>query len=135
MTMTTLPVPMLRSDGREDRGGPAQPLLAVRDLKKHFPVRGSPLAREKKFVHAVDGIDFQIRNVIHGLFTQPLLANSATLLSRAFASLSEVVGRLSAKYAARLDSNKPDNRRDPRFGGGTSGSPPPPPPPLPSTDN
>ena len=60
MTMTTLPVPMLRSDGREDRGGPAQPLLAVRDLEKHFPVRGSPLAREKKFVHAVDGVSFAV---------------------------------------------------------------------------
>ncbi len=60
MTMTSLPVPMLRSDGREDRGGPAQPLLAVRDLKKHFPVRGSPLAREKKFVHAVDGVSFAV---------------------------------------------------------------------------
>lgn len=60
MTMTSLPLPMLRSDGREDRGGPAQPLLAVRDLKKHFPVRGSPLAREKKFVHAVDGVSFAV---------------------------------------------------------------------------
>ena len=60
MTMTSPPVPMLRSDGREDRGGPAQPLLAVRDLKKHFPVRGSPLAREKKFVHAVDGVSFAV---------------------------------------------------------------------------
>lgn len=72
--------------------------------------------------------------VIHGLFTQPLLANSTTLLSRAFSSLTEVVGRLSAKYAARLDSNKPEDRRDPRLGGGNSGSPPPPPsPPLPPT--
>nr|WP_314626819.1 ABC transporter ATP-binding protein [uncultured Noviherbaspirillum sp.] len=57
MTMTSLPVPVQRSD---DRGGPAQPLLAVRDLKKHFPVRGSPLAREKKFVHAVDGVSFAV---------------------------------------------------------------------------
>jgi peptide/nickel transport system ATP-binding protein len=60
MTMTSLPVSALRSDDREDRGGPAQPLLSVRDLKKHFPVRGSPLAREKKFVHAVDGVSFAV---------------------------------------------------------------------------
>ena len=44
----------------QDRGGPAQPLLAVRNLKKYFPVRGGVFEREKKFVHAVDGISFSI---------------------------------------------------------------------------
>lgn len=44
----------------QDRGGPAQPLLVVRDLKKHFPVRGGPLERTKKFVHAVDGVSFSV---------------------------------------------------------------------------
>ncbi len=44
----------------QDRGGPAQPLLAVRNLKKYFPVRGGLFEREKKFVHAVDGITFSI---------------------------------------------------------------------------
>jgi peptide/nickel transport system ATP-binding protein len=44
----------------EDRGGPAQPLLVVRDLKKRFPVRGTPFEREKKFVHAVDGVSFSV---------------------------------------------------------------------------
>jgi peptide/nickel transport system ATP-binding protein len=43
-----------------DRGGPAQPLLMVRNLKKYFPVRGNLFEREKKFVHAVDGINFSI---------------------------------------------------------------------------
>lgn len=43
-----------------DRGGPAQPLLVVRDLKKYFPVRGGLFERERKFVHAVDGINFSI---------------------------------------------------------------------------
>jgi len=43
-----------------DRGGPAQPLLMVRNLKKYFPVRGNVFDREKKFVHAVDGINFSI---------------------------------------------------------------------------
>jgi len=43
-----------------DRGGPAQPLLTVRDLKKRFPVRGHPFEREKKFVHAVDGVSFTV---------------------------------------------------------------------------
>jgi peptide/nickel transport system ATP-binding protein len=43
-----------------DRGGPAQPLLIVHNLKKYFPVRGDLLARERKFVHAVDGVNFSI---------------------------------------------------------------------------
>ena len=43
-----------------DRGGPAQPLLLVRDLKKYFPMRTSWFDREAKFVHAVDGVNFSI---------------------------------------------------------------------------
>ncbi len=43
-----------------DRGGPAQPLLLVKDLKKYFPVRGGPLDRQKRFVHAVDGVSFAV---------------------------------------------------------------------------
>jgi len=44
----------------QDRGGPAQPLLIVRDLKKYFPVRGNLLQRKPKFVHAVDGVSFSV---------------------------------------------------------------------------
>ena len=44
----------------QDRGGPAQPLLIVRDLKKHFPVRGGLLTRKRQFVHAVDGVSFSV---------------------------------------------------------------------------
>jgi peptide/nickel transport system ATP-binding protein len=42
----------------DDRGGPAQPLLSVAGLFKHFPVRkaGGP----KKVVRAVDGVDFDV---------------------------------------------------------------------------
>ncbi|MBC7625200.1 MAG: ATP-binding cassette domain-containing protein [Aeromicrobium sp.] len=43
-----------------DRGGPAQPLLVVRGLKKYFKMRSNLFEREAKFVHAVDGIDFSI---------------------------------------------------------------------------
>jgi oligopeptide transport system ATP-binding protein len=39
----------------------AAPLLAVRCLKKHFPIRGGLLAREVDRVHAVDGVSFDIR--------------------------------------------------------------------------
>jgi peptide/nickel transport system ATP-binding protein len=44
----------------QDRGGPAQPLLVVNDLKKHFPVRTGLFERERKFVHAVDGVSFSV---------------------------------------------------------------------------
>src|SRR3954452_8083465 len=40
-----------------DRGGPAQPLLIARDLKKHFPVKGS----RGKSVQAVDGVSFNVQ--------------------------------------------------------------------------
>ncbi|MBM3560688.1 MAG: ABC transporter ATP-binding protein, partial [Alphaproteobacteria bacterium] len=45
----------------EDRGGPAQPLLAVRDLRKHFPIRGGVLNRVVAQVQAVDDIGFEVR--------------------------------------------------------------------------
>jgi peptide/nickel transport system ATP-binding protein len=48
-----------RSDLR-DRGGPAQPLLVVRDLKKHFPAKGHLLARRREMVQAVDGVSFSL---------------------------------------------------------------------------
>jgi peptide/nickel transport system ATP-binding protein len=43
-----------------DLGGPAQPLLIVRNLKKHFPVRRDMLDRTPRFVHAVDGVSFSV---------------------------------------------------------------------------
>lgn len=45
----------------EDRGGPAQPLLQVRDLKKRFAVRGDAFGGERRFVHAVDGVSLSVR--------------------------------------------------------------------------
>jgi len=36
------------------------PLLAVRDLKKHFLVRGGLLSRVRDYVKAVDGVTFSI---------------------------------------------------------------------------
>jgi peptide/nickel transport system ATP-binding protein len=40
-----------------DRGGPAQPLLIARELRKHFPVKGA----RGKSVRAVDGVSFTVR--------------------------------------------------------------------------
>ncbi len=55
MTTTVL------STGHSDRGGPAQPLLLVQGLRKHFPIRSGLLSRKTGAVHAVDGVDFQVK--------------------------------------------------------------------------
>jgi len=44
-----------------DRGGPAQPMLLVEDLRKHFPVRGGLLNRQVATVQAVDDVSFSVR--------------------------------------------------------------------------
>jgi peptide/nickel transport system ATP-binding protein len=45
----------------EDRGGPAQPLLVARGLKKHFPIRGGLFGAPVGTVRAVDGAGFAVR--------------------------------------------------------------------------
>jgi len=40
---------------------PGVPLLSVRDLKKHFPIRGGILGRTRAVVQAVDGVTFDLR--------------------------------------------------------------------------
>ncbi|MEF2074149.1 ABC transporter ATP-binding protein [Consotaella aegiceratis] len=42
-----------------DRGGPAQPLLIAKGLKKHFPIRSGFFGKTRR-VHAVDGISFEV---------------------------------------------------------------------------
>ena len=44
-----------------DRGGPAQPLLIVENLRKYFPVRGGLLNRQVATVQAVDDVSFSVR--------------------------------------------------------------------------
>jgi peptide/nickel transport system ATP-binding protein len=44
-----------------DRGGPAQPLLLVNGLRKHFPVRGGLMNRRVATVQAVDDVSFSVR--------------------------------------------------------------------------
>jgi len=46
---------------QEDRGGPAQPLLLVQELKKHFPIRGGIFGATVATVRAVDGVSFAVR--------------------------------------------------------------------------
>jgi peptide/nickel transport system ATP-binding protein len=57
MSETILPVEMLKPV--EDRGGAAQPLLEVKGLTKHFPVRGD-LFSARKTVRAVDDVSFAV---------------------------------------------------------------------------
>jgi peptide/nickel transport system ATP-binding protein len=53
-------VPLTRALDPRDRGGPAQPLLLVRDLKKHFPTRGGGFFGRREMVQAVDGVSFAV---------------------------------------------------------------------------
>ncbi len=57
MSLLEAPAPILPVRG--DRGGPAQPLLTVRGLVKHFPIKGAPFTR-RRAVQAVDGVDFTV---------------------------------------------------------------------------
>ncbi len=49
------------SPPRDDLGGPAQPLLEVRDLVKHFPLKKDVFGRGGGVVRAVDGVSFRVR--------------------------------------------------------------------------
>jgi len=46
--------------GADAGASPATPLLQVRNLVKHFPVKGGLLGRERGRVHAVDGVSFDL---------------------------------------------------------------------------
>jgi len=46
----------------QDNTGSDEPLLRLRGVKKHFPVQSSALIRgEQEYVHAVDGVDLDVR--------------------------------------------------------------------------
>jgi peptide/nickel transport system ATP-binding protein/oligopeptide transport system ATP-binding protein len=47
--------------GSGTAAAPTEPLLEVRDLVKHFPVRTGPLRRTTGQVHAVCGVSFEVR--------------------------------------------------------------------------
>ena len=43
-----------------DRGGPAQPLLLAKNLRKHFPIPGGLLGRATRVVRAVDDLTLSV---------------------------------------------------------------------------
>ncbi len=47
-------------DTNPDRGGPAQPLLALKGLTKHFPIKGGLFGQTVATVRAVDGVTFDV---------------------------------------------------------------------------
>ncbi|WP_430911648.1 ABC transporter ATP-binding protein [Methylobacterium sp. sgz302541] len=51
-------IPDLPDPFAHDRGGPAQPLLSISGLVKHFPVRKG-FGGKRQVVQAVDGVDFE----------------------------------------------------------------------------
>ena len=44
----------------KDKGGPAQPLLVVRNLKKHFLLNPGFFEKHPQYVHAVDDVSFSV---------------------------------------------------------------------------
>src|ERR1700676_4321742 len=54
--LSTVPPPAVEDP--RDRGGPAEPLMIARDLKKHFPVKSGP---KGSVVRAVDGVSFHVQ--------------------------------------------------------------------------
>ncbi|TYC53041.1 ATP-binding cassette domain-containing protein [Rhodobacterales bacterium] len=55
---------MSKTDPRSakaDRGGPNQPLIIAKDLKKHFPIRSGLFNRQSATVRAVDGVSFDVK--------------------------------------------------------------------------
>ena len=67
----------------------AQPLLTVRDLKVHFPVKGGVLQRTVDYVRAVDGISFDVpRGKTVGLVGES--GSGKTTTGRAIARLAPI---------------------------------------------
>ena len=68
----------MRSD-RRDRGGPAQPLLLVRGLKKYFPGKRRLFGRGHETVQAVDGVSFTLaKGAVLGLVGESGCGKSTT---------------------------------------------------------
>ena len=61
-------------EAQGDRMDPTA-VLEVRDLKKHFPVRGGVFRRVVGQVHAVDGVSLWIAPTSHTVLSEDLMMN------------------------------------------------------------
>jgi peptide/nickel transport system ATP-binding protein len=88
-------------------------LLEVRDLKKHFPLRGELAAYfggARRFVHAVDGVSFQIEKGE----TLSLVGESGcgkSTVGRAILRLIDITAGEVVLDGKRIDNMRPDNLR------------------------
>jgi peptide/nickel transport system ATP-binding protein len=57
---SVVPQPATAVDDARDRGGRAQPLLIVEDLKKHFQIQGGLFRRRNASIKAVDDVSFSV---------------------------------------------------------------------------
>ena len=77
-----------------DKGGPAQPLLEAKGLRKHFKLPGGGFGRPAAKVHAVDGVSFAVaKGVTLGVVGESGCGKSTT---------ARLAARLIEPYAGEL---------------------------------
>jgi peptide/nickel transport system ATP-binding protein len=89
------------------------PLLQVNDLKKHFPVRGGLFSRKSSFVHAVDGVSFEVERGE----TLSLVGESGcgkSTVGRAILRLFDITAGQVILDGKRIDDLPPDGLRSMR---------------------
>jgi oligopeptide/dipeptide ABC transporter ATP-binding protein len=91
------PVPQVGAGAADDAA--ARPLIQVRDLTTHFPVRGGILSRSTEVVRAVDGVSFDIApGEVFGLVGES--GSGKTTLGRSLLNLVAPTGG-SVRYDGR----------------------------------
>jgi peptide/nickel transport system ATP-binding protein len=86
------------------------PLLQVNDLKKYFPVRGGLFGRASKWVHAVDGVSFEVaRGETLSLVGESGCGKST--VGRAILRLFDITSGQVVLDGRRIDNLSPDGLR------------------------
>jgi peptide/nickel transport system ATP-binding protein len=86
------------------------PLLQVNDLKKYFPVRGGLFSRKSNWVHAVDGVSFEVERGE----TLSLVGESGcgkSTVGRAILRLFDITAGQVVLDGQRIDGLSPENLR------------------------
>src|SRR3954471_1661327 len=112
--MAVIDMPTLdpRAVDPRDRGGPAQPLLIARDLKKYFPVKGT----RGKSVQAVDGVSFNVRKGETLGIVGESGCGKSTLALPVAASAGSGCGRIGVRRRGRGRTRRHPRRRAPAPG-------------------